>query len=123
MYVIPNRRMVGEVVSLPLVWETPLRTGNLRDPNGPQSTQHMVGWNALTNPYRGCDLSDPNHGWNAGRAQRDLGFLAPTANDDLTMFVYTAYPGSRSQESLNLLASWVATAEHETPQLDRKTPK
>jgi nicotinate dehydrogenase subunit B len=26
------------VVGLPLVWETPLRTGNLRDPNGPQST-------------------------------------------------------------------------------------
>jgi nicotinate dehydrogenase subunit B len=38
MYAIPNRRMVGEVVSLPAVWETPLRTGNLRDPNGPQST-------------------------------------------------------------------------------------
>jgi len=38
MYAIPNRRMVGDVVSLPLVWETPLRTGNLRDPNGPQST-------------------------------------------------------------------------------------
>jgi CO/xanthine dehydrogenase Mo-binding subunit len=37
-YTIPNRRMVGEVVSLPQVWETPLRTGNLRDPNGPQST-------------------------------------------------------------------------------------
>ncbi len=26
------------MVSLPLVWETPLRTGNLRDPNGPQVT-------------------------------------------------------------------------------------
>jgi nicotinate dehydrogenase subunit B len=38
MYAIPNRRMVGEVVSLPIAWETPLRTGNLRDPNGPQST-------------------------------------------------------------------------------------
>jgi len=38
MYAIPNRRMVGHIVSLPLVWETPLRTGNLRDPNGPQST-------------------------------------------------------------------------------------
>jgi nicotinate dehydrogenase subunit B len=38
MYTIPNRRMVGHVVSLPLVWETPVRTGNLRDPNGPQST-------------------------------------------------------------------------------------
>ena len=38
MYAIPNRRMATEVVSLPLIWETPLRTGNLRDPNGPQST-------------------------------------------------------------------------------------
>src|SRR2546428_479628 len=38
MYVVPNRRMATEVVSLPLVWETPLRTGNLRDPNGPQVT-------------------------------------------------------------------------------------
>ena len=38
MYAIPNRRMTSSVVSLPLIWETPLRTGNLRDPNGPQST-------------------------------------------------------------------------------------
>jgi len=38
MYAIPNRRMASQVVSLPLVWETPLRTGNLRDPNGPQVT-------------------------------------------------------------------------------------
>jgi len=38
MYAIPNRRMTTHVVSLPAVWETPLRTGNLRDPNGPQST-------------------------------------------------------------------------------------
>ncbi|MEO8372443.1 MAG: molybdopterin cofactor-binding domain-containing protein [Candidatus Solibacter sp.] len=38
MYVIPNRKMAGDVVGLPSIWETPLRTGNLRDPNGPQST-------------------------------------------------------------------------------------
>jgi CO/xanthine dehydrogenase Mo-binding subunit len=38
MYAIPNRKMAGEVVALPAVWETPLRTGNLRDPNGPQAT-------------------------------------------------------------------------------------
>jgi nicotinate dehydrogenase subunit B len=38
MYTIPNRRMVSHVVSLPTIWETPIRTGNLRDPNGPQST-------------------------------------------------------------------------------------
>lgn len=38
MYGIPNRRHGGSVIPLPLVWETPLRTGNLRDPDGPQVT-------------------------------------------------------------------------------------
>ena len=38
MYEVPNRRTALHVVSLPLVWESPLRTGNLRDPNGPQVT-------------------------------------------------------------------------------------
>jgi nicotinate dehydrogenase subunit B len=38
LYAIPNRRTTTRIVSLPLVWETPLRTGNLRDPNGPQVT-------------------------------------------------------------------------------------
>jgi CO/xanthine dehydrogenase Mo-binding subunit len=37
MYAIPNRKMTGDVYALPAVWETPVRTGNLRDPNGPQS--------------------------------------------------------------------------------------
>jgi len=37
IYGIPNQRIVQHVVSMPLVWETPLRTGNLRDPNGPQT--------------------------------------------------------------------------------------
>ncbi|HEX5106578.1 MAG TPA: molybdopterin cofactor-binding domain-containing protein, partial [Pirellulaceae bacterium] len=38
VYVIPNRRMAGDVVGLPMIWETPIRTGNLRDPDGPQVT-------------------------------------------------------------------------------------
>jgi nicotinate dehydrogenase subunit B len=38
LYGIPNRRTTTRVVALPMVWETPLRTGNLRDPNGPQVT-------------------------------------------------------------------------------------
>src|SRR5687767_8000569 len=38
MYAIRTRRTTAHVVGLPLVWETPLRTGNLRDPNGPQVT-------------------------------------------------------------------------------------
>ncbi len=35
LYGIPNQRITQHVVGMPLIWETPLRTGNLRDPNGP----------------------------------------------------------------------------------------
>ncbi len=38
MYGIPNQRMTARIVGMPMIWETPLRTGNLRDPNGPQVT-------------------------------------------------------------------------------------
>ncbi len=38
MYIIPNRRRETHVVPMPVSFETPLRTGNLRDPNGPQTT-------------------------------------------------------------------------------------
>jgi CO/xanthine dehydrogenase Mo-binding subunit len=37
-YGIPHQRLQAHVVSLPMIWETPLRCGNLRDPNGPQVT-------------------------------------------------------------------------------------
>jgi nicotinate dehydrogenase subunit B len=37
-YAIANQRLQAHVVSLPMIWETPLRCGNLRDPNGPQVT-------------------------------------------------------------------------------------
>jgi len=43
-YAIPNQRMMASVVSLPLAWETPLRTGNLRDPDGPQVTFAFEGF-------------------------------------------------------------------------------
>ena len=36
MYAIPNRRQTARVVPMPMPFETPLRTGNLRDPDGPQ---------------------------------------------------------------------------------------
>ncbi|MGH9221928.1 MAG: molybdopterin cofactor-binding domain-containing protein, partial [Vicinamibacterales bacterium] len=38
MYGIPNRLQTTRVVPLPMPFETPLRTGNLRDPDGPQVT-------------------------------------------------------------------------------------
>jgi hypothetical protein len=48
------------------------------------------------------------------------------ADPGLTIFVYTPEPGSRSEEALNLLASWTATldqevdhADHEEHQRDR----
>ena len=37
-YAIANRRSTGSVIPVPLAWETPLRMGNLRDPDGPQVT-------------------------------------------------------------------------------------
>lgn len=37
-YAIPHRRMAGSVVAMPLAFETPVRQGNLRDPDGPQVT-------------------------------------------------------------------------------------
>jgi hypothetical protein len=35
-----------------------------------------------------------------------------SADAGLTMFVYTAEAGSKSEQALNLLASWTATADH-----------
>jgi transcriptional regulator with XRE-family HTH domain len=37
--------------------------------------------------------------------------LTLVANPDLTMFAFTAEPGSKSDEALNLLASWTATLD------------
>jgi transcriptional regulator with XRE-family HTH domain len=36
-----------------------------------------------------------------------------SADTDLRLAIFTAEPGSRSEEALNLLASWAATPEHE----------
>lgn len=43
-----------------------------------------------TDPYRGCGFADPGHSWEAGRAQRDHGFLAPgSGNDTFALGYYT----------------------------------
>jgi transcriptional regulator with XRE-family HTH domain len=42
------------------------------------------------------------------------------ADAGLMMFVYTAEPASKSEEALNLLASWAATIEHETSQEEHR---
>jgi transcriptional regulator with XRE-family HTH domain len=40
------------------------------------------------------------------------------ADTELTMFVYTAEAGSKSEEALNLLASWIATLEPDEETID-----
>jgi len=42
------------------------------------------------------------------------------ADPGLTMFVYTAEPGSRSEEALSLLASWTATLDEEIANADHE---
>jgi hypothetical protein len=53
--------------------------------------------------------------------QLELGYEAMelVADPGLTMWIYSAEPASRSQEALNLLASWAATPEQETTQADQ----
>ena len=42
------------------------------------------------------------------------------ADSGQTMFVYTAEPGSKSREALNLLASWTATTDEEITHADHE---
>jgi transcriptional regulator with XRE-family HTH domain len=42
------------------------------------------------------------------------------ADPGLTMFVYTAEPGSKSEQAMNLLASWTATPDEETADEDHE---
>jgi phospholipase C len=54
-----------------------------RAPDGTKvETYHLASRPGEVNPYRGCDHPDPGHGWNAGRAQRDGGFLAEGSGND-----------------------------------------
>lgn len=45
-------------------------------------TAHLFVQSGQTNPWRGCGFGDPGHSWNAGRVQRDRGFLAAGSNND-----------------------------------------
>jgi hypothetical protein len=46
--------------------------------------------------------------------------LELVADPGLTMFVYTAEPGSRSEQALSLLASWAATPHEESADADHE---
>ena len=46
-----------------------------------------------------------------GELELDYEVMDVSADDGLTISVYSAEPGSRSAEALDLLASWTATPE------------
>jgi CO/xanthine dehydrogenase Mo-binding subunit len=72
LYAIPNRRTTTRVVGLPMIWETPLRTGNLRDPNGPQVT---FAFESFIDELATAARADP--------VQFRLDLLADSAEDDI----------------------------------------
>jgi CO/xanthine dehydrogenase Mo-binding subunit len=74
MYHVPHRRMAGHVVSLPLVWETPVRTGNLRDPDGPQVTFASESFIDELAAAAGADPVDFRLGLLNGSTDDDAGF-------------------------------------------------
>ncbi|HMB73289.1 MAG TPA: molybdopterin cofactor-binding domain-containing protein [Gammaproteobacteria bacterium] len=71
-YAIANQRMAASVVSLPMIWETPLRTGNLRDPNGPQVT---FAFESFIDELAAAAQADP--------VQFRVDMIAATSEDDL----------------------------------------
>ena len=55
-----------------------------------------------------------------GELNLDFEAMELVADPGLTLFVYTAEPGSKSAEALNLLASWTATPDEETAHADHE---
>jgi phospholipase C len=54
-----------------------------RDPFGEKvPTQYALALTDDSSPHRGCDHLGPGHSWDAGRAQRDFGFLAAGTHND-----------------------------------------
>jgi phospholipase C len=57
----------------------------------PVETYRLVGAPSQPNPWRGCHHPNPGHGWFAGRAQLNGGFLAPgSGNDEYALGYYAA---------------------------------
>ncbi len=61
-----------------------------KKPNGtPVRTEPLVASGKFLDPYSGCGYRDPGHGWSAGRAQLQKGFLAKgTGNDEFALGYY-----------------------------------
>ena len=66
-------------------------TESYQDPNDGLVDTYAIVPAGEDNPWRGCGHPDPGHGWTAGRAQRDGGFLATgSGNDEYALGYYRA---------------------------------
>ena len=101
MYGIPNQRMTAHVVGLPMIWETPLRTGNLRDPNGPQVT---FAFESFIDELAAAAKADP--------AQFRLDMIGASAEDDVFRKARSTRRRARGREDLRLgRAAFAETAQ------------
>jgi hypothetical protein len=71
----------------------------------PQLRYHRTGTKRLRHPV-------------VGELELAYGVMDVSADDGLTVSVYGAEPGSRSQEAPDLLASWTATPQEDTTTAD-----
>ena len=76
---------------------------------GPVDTAHVPDIAGIVDPYRGCNFADPGHGWNAGRAQRDGGFLAAGSGNDVFA---TGYYHAEDLPFTSQLARRFAVCDH-----------
>jgi transcriptional regulator with XRE-family HTH domain len=58
-----------------------------------------------------------------GELELSYEVMEPAADPGLRLAIFTAEPGSRSEEALGLLASWAATPEHEPAARGRDVPR
>ncbi len=101
MYAIPNRRTTTRVVGLPMIWETPLRTGNLRDPNGPQVT---FAFESFIDELAAAAKADP--------VQFRLDMLEAAKEDGVFRKARSLAVGARGREGLWLGRAPVAETAH-----------
>jgi hypothetical protein len=80
-----------------------------------RSPEFAAWWAAHNVRYHQTGTKGLNHPV-VGELQLDYEVMDVSADDGLTIAIYTAEPGSRSQEALDLLGSWTTTpSEHAIP--------
>ena len=78
-----------------------------------QSEDFRTRWAAHNVRFHDTSLKEFHHP-DVGDLTLTYEAMELSADQGLTMFPYTAEPGSKSEEALNLLSSWAATVDQAT---------